>query len=188
MPGCGKQNLRRTRAHGEISDSDLGAEIENVRPLHAGIGRFVDPTLGIRRIGMAEGANVNDVRVVGIDHDSADLSRIVEADMSPGRSSVGRFVHAIAGSQIFANGAFTRSRINDVGIRWSYHDRADRRYRLAVKNRLPGQSSIDRLPDSTANATEIKSRRIAGNATDRDGAASAKRANQAPFQAIKHFG
>jgi hypothetical protein len=52
------------------------------------------------RIAASAGTRLHDlanesIRVAGIDYDAADPSGIVEADIGPSCSGVGRFVHAI---------------------------------------------------------------------------------------------
>ncbi len=59
---------------------------------------------------MAERTDVDDVGILRIDDDPADLARVLQADVRPGRAAIGGFIDAVAGRQIGTNIGLAGSR------------------------------------------------------------------------------
>ncbi len=131
---------------------------------------------------MAQRANVDDVGILRIDDDAADLPRVVQADVLPGLSAVGGFVDSVARAESGANVGFAGAGIDDVGIRRRNFQCADRGDGLPIEYRLPGHAGVDRLPDAAVDRAEVKRGSVARHAGDCNGAAAAKRADQSPLQ------
>ena len=156
------------------------------------IDGFVDAALLVGAINagtisVSQSADVNDVRILRIDHDPADLARVLQPDVIPSCAAVNGFVDAVAGREVLTNVALAGSGINGFRIGGSHSQRADRGHRLAVKNRHPDNSGIGRFPDSAIDRAKIKGCRVARNAGHGHRAPAAERPNQAPFEPIHQF-
>src|SRR5579862_5398540 len=151
------------------------------------IDRLENAALIVRPERVSESAHVNHVCVLRVDYDAADLPRIVETDVMPRRSSVRGFIYSVARRQILSNVRLAGSGINRCGIGRSHCQRPNRGHGLTVKNRLPDNSRIGRLPDAAIDRAKIKSSRVARHSGNRNRAPSAKRANQAPFESVDEF-
>ena len=101
---------------------------------------------------MTERADINDVRILRIHHDAADLACVLQADVRPGCAAVGRFIDAVAGREIGTNVGLAGSSINSFGIGRRHSDRADGGHRLAVKDRGPDRAGIGGFPDAPLTA------------------------------------
>ena len=77
---CPRRECRDRSRHRQIRDADVRAFVEHVRPCRAAIGGLEDPALVVRSISVAERADVNSVRIAGIDNDAADLPRVLKTD------------------------------------------------------------------------------------------------------------
>src|SRR5258708_24531807 len=78
--------------------------------------------------------------------------------------------------------SFPAGNINNVGVRRSYHDGADRLRRLVIEDGIPGAAIVIGLPHSAVDLAYIKNIRLRGNAGGGSRAAAAKRTNHPPVQ------
>src|ERR1700690_3255687 len=184
VPGAGKYNLRRRSTNRQIGNADLRSQVENPRPMRASVDGLIHPTLRAGTIRMPESAHIHDVRILLIDGNPADVARVLESDVMPGRAAVRRFINAVAEREAGTNVALAGSRINRLRIGGSHGERADGSHRLAIENRRPHRSRIGRLPDSAIDRAEVKGGRIARHARDSHRASTAEGANQAPFEPV----
>ena len=79
---------------------------------------------------------------------------------------------------------FAAADINNVGIRWSYRNGADRLRGFVVENGRPGAVAVVRLPYSAVDLAHVENILLAGNARGGSGAASAERSDHAPMQIL----
>src|SRR5205807_683369 len=63
--------------------------------------------------------------------------------------------------------SFTTPGVNDVWIRWRDRNRANRRRRLIIENRLPRPSVIDRFENAAVHRRHVKDIRLRWNSCDR---------------------
>ena len=101
MPERGVEDARIFRVRIEVGDASEIVLVESFRPGFAAVGGFVDAAIGTGRRDaekrMAENADDDDVRILRVDDDGADVFRFFEADVRPGCAGVGGFVDAVAG-------------------------------------------------------------------------------------------
>ena len=119
-------------------------------------------------------------RIVRIDDDAGDLLRVAEAEMRPGLSRVGRFVHAVANSEVGTLQAFAAADINNVGIAGRNGDGADGAGGLVVENRVPSIAEVVGFPDATIDLRHIEDAGLLVDTGDGHGAAAAERSDAAP--------
>src|SRR5256885_14731487 len=78
--------------------------------------------------------------------------------------------------------SFAASHVNNVWIRNGNRDRADRRGRLIVKDRLPGPAEIGRFKNAAVHRRHVKNIRLRRNTRDRARPPAAVRADISPPQ------
>src|SRR5262245_39589523 len=126
---------------------------------------------------MAQRGYQHDIRITRIDDDTRDLPGVVESNVLPGQTGIGALVHSVArreiGSQIWLAGAD----IDRVGIGGRQSDRADRGDILRIEDRIPGDTTVGCLPNSSTDSAEVIDVRVPGNAGDGNGASTTKGAN-----------
>ncbi len=125
IPGASKQNLRIAGTHRQIGNANFGPRIERLGPINPSIDGFVDATLFVRTISVTERSYVNHGRILRINHDPADLPRVVQADVRPGSAAIRTFVDAVAGRQIGTDVGLAGSRVDGFGIGWRHSDGSD---------------------------------------------------------------
>jgi hypothetical protein len=114
---------------------------------------------------MAERGDEQPVRILRVDVDHRDHLRVVETEMRPGLSGVGRLVDAVADGEVRPNDAGSRTDIDDVRIR-----RRDAMAPIepsAGYRRAAATSSRSRRPPNAAVVEADIERRSAGSALRR---------------------
>ena len=187
MPDAGQQKLRVSGTDCQIGDADLGPLIENSGPMHSAIGGFIDTALLVRTISMPQCADIDDIGVLRVDDDSANVARVLKADMQPGSTSIHRFVHAVAKGEGRPNVGLAGSGINSLRIGRRNRKSANRCDRLPIKDRSPDNTGISRLPNPTVYGAKIEGSRIARHASHGHDPAPSKRPNQPPFEPAEEF-
>ena len=155
---------------------------QHLLPVPAAVARAEHAAFGIRAVWMAERGDVDDVGVVRIHEDLADLLRVAQADMRPAPAAVGGFVYAVALGDVRAHVGFAAAGVDDLRVGRRDRDRADRADRLRIEDRLPGSAGVAGLPDAAVDGAEIVMARIARHAGHRQHAAAAERTDRAPMQ------
>ena len=152
MPRGSKQKLRFGGRHCEVGNANLGAEVEDSRPVGSSVDGLINAAFGIRSVDMAERADVNDIRILRVDHDFADLARVFEADMGPGCACVSGFINAVTGGKVFANVGLAGPGVDNPGVRWRCGESANRADVLAVEDRVQvtPASIVFQMPPLTA--------------------------------------
>ena len=145
--------------------------------------RAIHASIGICGISVAKRRDEDDIRILRIDNDSPNLSSALESDVLPGLAGVDGFVHAVAELNRISHVGFARANVNHIRIRRRHTNGANRGRRRRVENGIPCATCVHRLPNAATNRAEIKSLRLAHDATNRVDAARAKRANHPPMQA-----
>src|SRR2546430_17380681 len=96
------------------------------------------------------------------------------------RAAVGGLVDPGAVGDVRADRRLARARVDDVRVGGCEGERADRRDRLDVEQRLPGDSGIPGGPHAAVHGAEVERRGITGDTTNPAPAAAAVRADDAP--------
>ena len=183
LPERGEDRPRVGRVEGEIDRARVLVLEENARPAPAAVLRAEDPALGVRPVRVAERRDVDEVGVARIHDDPPDLPRGLETDVRPGLAPVRRAIHAVAVRDVRAHVGLARADVEDARVRGRDGDRADRRDRLAVEDRLPRAARVLGLPDAAADGAEVEVIRLPRHARDREHAPAAKRAGEPPLHA-----
>src|SRR6202041_3530308 len=108
--------------------------VQHLLPGAATVGRAEDAALVIRTVRMPEYRCKQSVRIARVDNHRRNLLPSAQAKVRPTLASVRRPVYSIADRQIGTVQSFAAGHINNVGIRGSYRNRADRLCRLLIKD------------------------------------------------------
>jgi len=140
------------------------------------------PALDIRAIRMSERGDEHAVGVFRIDDDGGDLLSVAQAHVFPGFAAVGRFVDAIADTQVGPLQALAAADVNHIGVRRRDGERADGAGRLIVKDGGPYPAVIRGLPYSAVIDADEKDVGFAGDGRRRRRCARPDAANAAPAE------
>ena len=129
---------------------------------------------------MPDHSDEHAIRIMRIDQDDADLLPIAQAEMLPATASVGRLVDAISDGKIGPAKPLAAAHINDVRIRGSNRQCADRTGRLVVENRIPGTAVVGALPHSAVVRSHVEDVLPSRHTRDGNCAPPAEGADHAP--------
>ena len=137
---------------------------------------------------MAQGGDIDQIRVLGMDSDLSDVTSLLESQVRPGLSSVGGAVHSVAVGDVGADGGFSRSGVDHVGIGRGDGQGADGRgVEEAVGDVLPIGAAVFRLPDTARHGAEVEDHGVGGMTGHRHHPSPAKRSRQTPPEARKRL-
>ena len=139
------------------TNSDLG-------PGLAAIGGSENTPLGLRTVGVSQRTGQHHVRVLGIDHQTGNASRLLQSHERPRLARVEGLVDALADRDVAANLAFTRTGPDRIRIGSRNRQRTDRLDRLAVEHRLPIDAGVDGLVDASRRRADVVDVWVAGHA------------------------
>ena len=122
------------------------------------------------------------VSIFWIDSQLRDLLTVAQSQMRPRLASISRFVNAIPDRKIGPMQSFTAADVNNVRICRRNRDRADRRRRLIVKNRLPCPAVVGGFKNAAVHRRHVEDIRLRRNTRDRASAPAAMRSDVPPAQ------
>src|SRR5262249_37937778 len=142
FPEARVDDARVRRVHGEIDGAGVVAALEDLFPGGAAVGGAVDAAHFVRAPEVAERGAIDDVRVLGVNADGADMVGILKADVAPGVAGVDGLVDAVAVGGVAADAGFTHTGVNDVGVGIGDGDGTDGAgFELAVGHGDPGEAA-----------------------------------------------
>ena len=103
--------MRITGSEDHFDSSGAVIEIKDLVPSLAAIAGAKNAAFGVWAVSMAEGGNVNDIGICGVNDECADVASVAEADVGPGLARIGGFVDSVAIRNVAANACFTRSSV-----------------------------------------------------------------------------
>ena len=165
MPHASEEDIGVGRIEANVGGARVGILGQDTLPELPAIDGAVDASLRVGPKGVAQDRRKSDVRVGGMDNHRADLPLLVP-HMLPGLARVGGFVDAVAAGHVAADVGFARADVDDVRVGSRYGDGADGRDRLVIKNGLPVDAGVGRLPDPRRGGSGIVGLGISGNAAD----------------------
>ncbi len=189
LPEAGVEDAGVGRVHGEVRGAGALVHFQDLLPGGAAVGGAIDAALGVGAPHVAQGGDVDEVGVGGVDADAGDLLGGGEAPVRPGAAGVGRAVDAVAGGDVAADGRLAHAGVDDVGVGAGDGDGAHGAgLEEAVGDRVPGGAAVGGLPHAAAGAAEVEGHGLAADAGDGDGAAAAIRADAAEVEAGELLG
>src|SRR5207244_3037124 len=145
FPSGDQQRLGISRVYLHVDDAGLVVDGQYLAPRLAAIAGLVQAALLVRSPQAAERADINDVGILRMNGDAADLERFFEAHVRPGLATVGRFVDAVAPAGGVARVVLARADPDDLRIGRGDRDIANRDGRFAVELVLEGGAAVGRL-------------------------------------------
>src|SRR5207302_8738178 len=97
-------------------------------------------------------------------------------------AGVGRFPHPAARRHVATDRLLACTNVDDTRVRRYDSNRADRAAEVAVGDRLPGLTSVSRLPDAASGRAEVVDIGLIGNAFDCVGTSAAIGTDLSPLQ------
>jgi len=120
---------------------------------------------------MTERRDVDDVRVVRMDNDVADMAGCREAHIAPCPATISGLIDAVAVRDVAADGSFARAGIDDIRVGVRNGQRADSSgCEEAIRDVLPMRAAIRRLPDAPGAGAEEERPRLGRMPGDGDDA------------------
>src|ERR1700680_989538 len=173
------------RIEGDIDATSILVFVENLFPGLAAVGGAEDAAIRIRAEGMAQCAHEHDVRILGVDNDSADSPAVAQPDILPGFAPIECLVNSVTVRNVAADASLSCAYVNNVGVRWRDGQATDGGSSLLVKHRRPSDSAVGGFPDTTAGRAEIIRCGVAGDARRCERASAAERANSTVLHAFE---
>ena len=126
FPGGKHEGFGIARMHDEIHDASLLVEMPNTQPFFSAVRGLEQAAFFVGAIETAEGADVDDVGILGVDDDFADLEGELQAHVFPGLAAVGGLVDAVAEGDAVARVGLAGADPDDMAIAGRDGDSADR--------------------------------------------------------------
>ena len=154
------EHLRIGGIHDQVGGAGVLVDGEDVLPGDAAVGGLEDAALFVGAPQPAHRRHVDDVGVLRVDDDAADVLRVAQAHVLPGLAAVDRLVDAVTPRGALAIVRFAGAHPHDVGIGRVDGDVADRHRGLGVEHVLPRVATIDRLQQTAGRRRRIEDRGV----------------------------
>src|SRR5690242_7430180 len=183
LPDAGVENVRVVRVEGEVGGAGTLALVEHLLPARAAIARAEDAALGVGPPGVAEGGDVGDIRILGMDDDVANVACVGKAGVAPGSPAIAGLIDAIAVRDVAADGGLAGAGVDDIGIGVGDGEGAEGGGgEVAVGDILPEGAAAGSLPDAAGTTAKVEGALVCGMSGDGNDAATAMRTDAAPFE------
>src|SRR5262249_42458733 len=126
-------------------DAGLLVDVEDLLPVLAAVGRLENAAVLAVAVQPAERADVDDVRVLGVNGDAADLEGLRQTHVLPSLAAVGGLVDAVAVGDGVARVVLAGPDPDDVPVRLGDGDVADGNGAFPVELVLEGDAVVRRL-------------------------------------------
>ena len=146
----------RVRVHRDVYDASEFVCVEDEFPVFSAIGCFVEAALFIRAPEMSQGCDVDDVGVIRVHDDSADVMAFGEPHVRPRLATVDRLVDAVAPPRALSIGTLARTDPNDVGLLLVDNDVTHGVNRFVLKYRFEPDAVVRRLPHAAGSRRDVE--------------------------------
>ena len=169
LPQARVEDLRVGRVHHEVDGARAVVNIQRSRPRRAAVGRLEHAPLGVRRPRVPHRGDVDDVGVLRVDDDLADVMRVGEAHRPPRPARVRRLEDPGAGKGGTAVSGLDLAcpHPDDVRVGGRDGDVADGERGLVLEDGFERHAVVGRLPDVAASRPDVE--RARARARGRDG-------------------
>ena len=186
LPDGGVEQAGVVGVHGQIHRTGLGAAVEHLFPGASAVLGAVDTPFRVGAEGVAQGSHVDQVGIVRMDPDFADMAGLLESQVGPGLAGVGGLVDPVPIGNVQANGGFAGAGVDDVGVRGGHRQGADGGgVEEAVGDVLPVGAAVGGFPHSAGHGSEIGGHGVHRVARNGHHPAAARRADAAPLEVLQ---
>ncbi len=134
--------IRIFRVHGHVRDSGFIVHKEDLLPGLSAVFCFEYAPFGIFSPRCAHRTHIGHIRVIRMKKDLADLFSLFQTEKFPGLSAVDREIDTPAHADAVAGSRLACSDPDNIGIGLVDRDSPDRRHRLIVHDRRPGDPPV----------------------------------------------
>ena len=185
LPDRGVEDARVSGVHGQVHGAGFFAAVEHFVPGVAAVSGAEDAALGVGSEDVAQGCHVDQIGVLRVDADFADVAGFFEADVAPARTAVGRFVDAVAIGDIEADIGLAGAGVKNVGVGLGQSQSTDGGGgEVAVRDILPVGAAVVRFPHAAAAGAEVEDHVFSGMSGYGGGPAAARGTDAAPLQGL----
>ena len=131
-----------------IGEAGVLAYVQDLLPGLASVRRLVEAAIATGRPERTFRGDEDGVAVLRTDRDSTDVLRVLQANVGPALPSVFGFVDSIAVIDAALRVVLSGPSPDDRWIMWVEFHVPNRERAFILKNRIPGESIVVRLPDS----------------------------------------
>ncbi len=185
----GVQQVGVTRIHRQVDDAGQRADVQHQVPALSAVGALVHAAFLVRSPQRTPTGDVHDVRMFGMDQDTADVAGLLEPFVLPGLAAVLGLVDTVSPRHAAPVPRLSRAQPDDTGVGRGDGDRAERRGVAVGEDRLPDHAPVGRLPGAAGGGGDVQRVRIAGHAGDVcDTARGQRRPDLTPLQRSEMLG
>src|SRR5262249_19890330 len=176
---------RVLRVDHQVDDTGPLVHEVNLLPGLAAVGGLVHAAVGARAVQPAQGADVDDVRVLRGDDDPADLVGLVQGHVLAGLAAVAGLVDAVAVADTVARVVLAGADPDDVLVGGGDGHVADGDGGLLVEAVLEGDAVVDGPQQAAGGGGDEPAARVGlGDGDGGDAAAHGRRADRPPGQGL----
>src|SRR6188472_4027461 len=154
---------------------------ENFGPRFPAVAGSKNSTFLIWTKGMSKCGDEDNVGIVWMDDERADLAGIAQSDIFPVLSRIHRLVNAGAVGCVSANRGLAGADVDGVVIRRRHRNRADGGNVLLIEDRCPIRTAIQCFPYPASDRAKIPGVGFVAHAFDRQGASTAEWSDLPPL-------
>src|SRR5262249_7613320 len=189
LPQGHEQGVGVPGVHLHVDDAGVLVGVEDLGRGRAAVGGLEQAALGVGAVEPAEGADVDDVGVGGVNGDAADLESLFEAHVLPGLAAVGGLVDAVAVGDAVARVVLAGADPDDVGVGRGDGDVADGAGGFPVDVVLEGDAVVGGLEQAAAAGGDVVDGGVGlVDGEGGDAAAHVGRADAAPLHRLDPVG
>ena len=131
-------------------------DVEHFRPRPSRVGSLEDAALGAFAPEIADRGDERDIRIGRMEHDAANRARVVQAEIGPRFTGVGRPIHTAAPRRALPVVVLAGPCPDDPRVALEDRQRAERVVGLPAEDVLPGDALVGGLPDAAAGRAQIE--------------------------------
>ncbi len=186
--GSGEDDFGRICRTRERRDASLLVHVQCLGPGGSAVGGAKDATRVALRREFPQCGDQDDVQIVRVHEDGRDLLRALEADVTPGASGIGGFIHSVA--QPVEEGLYVAcADVNHVGVRRCHLDGTDgRNGPNRIEDGKPRFSRAGRFPDAARRRAGVEHARLSNGARNGGDPPATEGADVAPNQCGQEMG
>ncbi len=180
LVGSGHQGVRVAGVHDDVGDAGVLVDRQHGIPGLPAVRRLVEAAVAAGAPERALRGDVDDVRVLRVDEDLADVLGGLQADVLPALAAVLALVDAVAVADAPLRVVLPRAHPHDVRVAGVDRHAADRVGALAVEDRRPGRAAVVGPPHAARGDRQEPPLLVGGVDRDVDDAAGGDGGADAP--------